>query len=296
MTWIAYRWVWRLESPVYIGMPPAGSINRARPYIPARVVWGALTAEIARHELPVDKGPDYEEAGAWLSEQCRFTYLFPAEYVLGDWCAWLPEYCDGEGLVWLRKDSASGSRRLADRALRRRLLSTRLGTSIDPGTDAAEDGSLRETESIQTRWRDDRGRDAGPVALVGYLILHQRDGERAKGIGRIEPITTLFVGGDTRYGLGHIQREHLAEVKDVFALSVELDVNEPRIRSPRVLAHATASKNVRLRGDLELIGGWDRCTPLDLIREPVRWRPGSVATAEVGLAWAIDSNGYWTAV
>ncbi|GIW70798.1 MAG: hypothetical protein KatS3mg102_0340 [Planctomycetota bacterium] len=48
MSWSLFRWTWQLESPLYVGMPPAGSLNRCRLYVPARALWGAVTAEIAR--------------------------------------------------------------------------------------------------------------------------------------------------------------------------------------------------------------------------------------------------------
>jgi hypothetical protein len=293
MIWTLHRWVWRLQSPVYIGMPPASSINRTRLYVPARVLWGALTAELARHERSADKDPDYKGVGAWLFERCRFTYLFAAEHLRGAWRAWLPTYREGEGLVWVSEADRSGSHRLSDRALRRRLLSTRPGTSIDPGTDAAEDGSLRETESVQTRWRDARGQDAGPVALVGYVFLHQPDHGDAQGVQRIEPIKTLFIGGDTRYGQGHIEREELAEAREIFASRVALDRNEPRIRSQRALAHAVAGQDADLRGDLELLGGWDRGTPLALEQASVRWRPGTMSHKEPAPTWIVDRHGFW---
>ena len=294
MTWDVYRWVWRPQSPVYVGIPPAGAINRSRVYVPARVIWGALTAELTRHENPADKAPDYVGTGAWVSERCRFTYLFPAEHIKADWCAWLPEYREDEGLIWFRQDDRSGTRKLTDRSLRRRLLSTRPGTSIDPSMDAAEDGSLRETECIQTRWREERGQDAGSVAFVGYVFVCRQDLEKwPHGIGRVEPIKTMFIGGDSRYGLGHVQRESLTEAKDIFGLAVELDGDEPRIRTTRVLAHTTATQHSNFRGELELVGGWDHRKLLDLGAASLRWRPGSTVNAATTPTWAIRPDGYW---
>jgi hypothetical protein len=294
MTWDVYRWVWRLQSPVYVGMPPAGSINRSRVYVPARLIWGALTAELTRHENPADKDPDYAGTGEWVSKRYRFTYLFPAEHIRADWCAWLPEYREDEGLIWLRQDDRSGPCKLTDRSLRRRLLFTRPSTSIDPSMDAAEDGSLRETECIQTRWRDERGRDAGPVALVGYVfVCRQGLKERPHGIGRIEPIKRMFLGGDSRYGLGHVQRESMMKAKDVFGLAVQLDGDDPGIRTKRILAHAPITQHSNLRGELELVGGWDRGKLLPLGEASLRWCPGSTAIAETTPMWTIHPDGYW---
>src|SRR5690606_21320910 len=107
--------------------------------------------------------PHYQHVGEALQKSYRFTYLYPAEQTNDTWHVWLPTYRDGHGLSWARDDHADVV--VSDRQFRRRLLSTRPGTSIDAITDSAEDGSLRETECIEARWRDDRGRDAGPVAM-----------------------------------------------------------------------------------------------------------------------------------
>jgi hypothetical protein len=68
VSWALFRWVWQLEGPLHVGMPPAGSINRTRLYVPARALWGALTAELARGETSPGKDPEYQAFGAGLSE------------------------------------------------------------------------------------------------------------------------------------------------------------------------------------------------------------------------------------
>ena len=77
MGWQLYRWVWELRSPLHIGMPPAGHANRCRLYIPAHVLWGALTAELAR-VLKGNSFPEYFyfEVGEALRKKLRLTYLF----------------------------------------------------------------------------------------------------------------------------------------------------------------------------------------------------------------------------
>lgn len=67
MTWALHYWSWQLDGPLYVGAPPAGSLNRARLYVPARALWGAVTAELARlegtdHEMPstTRSGPRFE--------------------------------------------------------------------------------------------------------------------------------------------------------------------------------------------------------------------------------------------
>ena len=81
--------------------------------------------------------------------------------------AWLPRY--QRGLCWQHEDATESF--VNERSFRRRLLSTRPGTAIDPKTDAADEGTLRETECVQTRWRNASSQDEGPVAMVGYVFI-----------------------------------------------------------------------------------------------------------------------------
>lgn len=294
MTWSLFRWVWRLESPLYIGMPPAGSLNRTRVYVPARAIWGALTAELARQEAPNGQKPDYECVGEDLKKSYRFTYLYPAQQTNDTWHVWLPTYRDGHGLSWAREDPAD--RIFNDRRLRRWLLSTRPGTSIDATTDSAEDGSLRETECIEARWRDERGRDAGPVAMVGYVFIRTakvKDKYPAER-RRLDGVNGLFVGGDTRYGLGRLRRVAFDQVKQggPFGSEVNLDAEDPEVELSTVWAHAHG--RVSLSGALELLGGWDRGSIRRVDQASPLWQPGSCATTPIW--WSIGADGLWRAV
>lgn len=291
MTWSLFRWVWQLESPLHIGMPPAGLLNRTRLYVPARAIWGALTAELARQEAPNGQKPDYECVGEDLKKSCRFTYLYPAVQTNDTWHVWLPTYRDGQGLSWARDDHADVV--LGDRQFRRWLLSTRPGTSIDATTDSAEDGSLRETECIEARWRDERGRDAGPVAMVGYVFIRaaKAHDESSSERRRLDGVDALFVGGDTRYGLGRLRRVafHVVKQGGLFGAEVNLDAEAPEVTLSTVWAHAHSQ--VPLSGALELLGGWDHRSLLSLDQASPLWQPGS--KAENALWWSIDPDGTW---
>jgi hypothetical protein len=292
VTWSLFRWVWRLESPLYIGMPPAGSLNRTRVYVPARAIWGALTAELARQEAPNGQKPDYECVGEDLKKSYRFTYLYPAKQANDTWHVWLPTYRDGHGLSWARDGHADV---VGDRQFRQRLLSTRPGTSIDATTDSAEDGSLRETECIEARWRDERGRDAGPVAMVGYVFIRTAKVKECPAERRrLDGVNGLFVGGDTRYGLGRLRRVAFDQVKQggPFGSEVNLDAEDPEVELSTVWAHAHG--RVSLSGALELLGGWDRGSIRRVDQASPLWQPGSCATTPIW--WSIGADGLWRAV
>jgi hypothetical protein len=289
MSWSLYRWTWRLEAPLHIGMPPAGSINRCRLYIPARALWGALTAELARRQS--GNFPDYAKIGEQLRKETRLGYLFPAEQVSGEWTAWLPLYQEGKGLVWKREGS---DMELEDRAFRMRLLSTRPGTAIEPESDTAAEGSLRETEIVNPVWREATGTPGSQVAFVGYLFARNDDMADTAATIRIAGCNVpdiLWVGGDTRYGFGKLQRLACESAKDFFGCTVDLSGADPVVDSPRLLAHADVVDGTQsgLQGQQEIMAGWDygRLEP----KPTVLWQPGSAAGCNV--RWLIHTDWYW---
>lgn len=283
MSWNLHRWTWRVASPLFVGATPSGALNRCRVYVPARPLWGALTAELARREANGD--PAYRKVGDDLHDHVRLSYLYPAESGGADWVAWLPQYCAGDGLCWVRE---GGDDSVADRRFRRRLLWTRPGTAIDPDSDSALEGSLRETECVQTRWRNDEDSPGGPVAMVGYVWIKQD----TDLLDRVSTITTLFVGGDTRYGLGRLDLVSMVPDTRVFNANVKLDHDQPRVGTDRLLAHAHLDREVTMSGDQEAIGGWDMTGQQSerRIRGSI-WVPGSKVLDPVW--WSVDETGLW---
>jgi hypothetical protein len=266
-------------------MPPSGSLNRCRLYVPARTIWGALTAEVARRTASAF--PSYEKVGEAIQRDVRLTYLYPGEQTNGDWRAWLPRYEPARGLVWQREGDQDG-RSVPDSLMRARLLVTRPGTAVDPSSDSAAEGSLRETECIGQYWRASSG-DTRPVGLVGYLLLR----EGAPIADAVVGIEELFVGGDTRYGLGRVRRVALSTATVVFDAPVDIADTGPLLTAKRVLGHADAGTAVRMQGDLELLGGWEQGRGPAWMGS-IRWAPGSEANEPA--RWSVEASGFWAAV
>jgi len=281
MSWKMYRWVWQLRSPLHVGRTPAGALNRTRLYIPARTVWGAVTAELARSQSL--SFPNYQAVGKRLQQEARFSYLFPAQQVDGEWKAWLPQYQEGKGLMWKRED---GGDELKERPFRQRLLSTRPSTAIEPASDSAEEGTLREFEVINPYWRGDNG-SPEPVAMVGYLFFKE-DGLK----NDLDSVQEIFVGGDTRYGLGHLVRVDFYDAGHSFfsGAVVTLDVLTPIIQIAYALAHTLPSLPLKAYGALECIAGWDMVTG-GLKRGELAWVPGSCWRANQ--KFIIQEDGLW---
>jgi hypothetical protein len=266
-----------------VGALPAGSLNRCRLYVPSRALWGALTAELARRRG--NGFPSYETEGTALHEKARFTYLFPAECDGKLWRAWLPLYEERYGLVWRREDEPDGKHDLTSRQMRLRLLDARPGTAIDPNSDSAEEGSLRETECVLPRWRGNES----PVAFVGYVFLKL-------DLPELRDLTALFLGGDARYGLGRLRLLDMTPASDVFGAGVSSNQDAPVVQSSHLLAHAQPSDHVpEIVGSQELLAGWDRtkADPFRRISERPLWTPGS-QVRDRRVDWAIQKDGIWT--
>lgn len=284
MTWILYRWTWRVASPLFVGATPSGALNRCRVYVPARPFWGAITAELAR--LQGDNHPKYQQVGEDLRKHARFSYLFPAERIGDEWRAWLPEYREGAGLVWARE---GGDAVLADRNLRRQLLGTRPATAVDPDSDSALDGSLRETECVQTWWRRSDGSANNPVALVGYVFIRK---DRDEFVTRLSALEQLFIGGDTRYGLGRLDHVAMRLATTVFGEAVDLAQPNPHVIASRVFAHVPFRDDLPMCGEQEALGGWDMTgRQQDRRVSGPAWTPGSRSLEEGSRNWAIVESG-----
>jgi len=281
MSWNLYRWTWLLEGPLFVGHLPSGSLNRCRLYIPARAVWGAVTAALARSTA--EGFPDYHRVGRELQESVRFTYLYPAESFADEWIAWLPEFEKGRGLSWKREDCKGEP--IEDWLFRRRLLTTRPGIAIDPGSFTAAVGSLRETECVADRWRRGPGASGScdRVAYIGYFFI------RDQKLGHLETIERIFIGGDTRYGLGSMRRVDLSPDEAIFGREVPPRMDRPIIKSINVLGHTRSP--LALAGSRETLRGWSNSKRTEIVSEDVLWGPGSVCDVE--MHWRIDDSGIW---
>lgn len=274
MKWEMYRWVWILKSPVHLGISPAGMINRTRLYIPARTIWGSLTAEISRNE-PNFREDIYDQIGQELQDKVRFTYLYPAQWEGNTWLAWLPDYSNG--LKWQCERTS-----LSEREFRKKILFSIAATAIEPSSDTVEEGTLREMEIVQNYWRDNI-EQSSPLAFVGYVFFTDsliKD--------KVFKIKEIFVGADIRYGFGRLFLSSLDRDDSCFGKDVVLDRDEPHITTDIVFAHVK-SEGTDLKGAMELLQFWDKNR---FSIHGLAWCPGS-RVKEKSLTFKIAQNGIW---
>lgn len=304
MKWELYRWVWRVRSPLHLGTAPAGSLNRTRLYVPAYTFRGALVNVLAGK---LGAGPSaYQKATQALDSRFRFTYLFPAEREGEEWFTWLPRYDHekGPGLVWQREDKRDDES-VPDRRFRMRLLSTRASTAIDPGTDTASDGTLREVEVIHPWFAVEKPRE---VFLVGYVLYlpGSPGGLEAQANREATPVEEevkrylldeggleVFVGGELRYGLGRIELVHRSQATSLWNAQIDLNQKDPVVDKPEfLLAHGFAGSGQKeLKGSLECVAVWDNAPGRGGLKsQGLAWTPGTISP---GLRWRIREDGFW---
>ncbi|AAM33049.1 RAMP superfamily CRISPR-associated protein [Methanosarcina mazei] len=225
MVWSLYRVSLRLLSPVHIGWKKTDNLQQTRPYVPAKTMWGALTARIAR-----DYGSfDYENIGNKVAENLRFSYFYPTIIINEN--ERVPTRIDI--FPWENIDDFSW-----------KYLSSSQNTALNQKT--AEEGSLHETENISNKTRS-----GDPVYLLGYVF--EKEGSNLKWQ---ESLKKIQIGGERGYGWGKVEISDISNFqKECFngynvSLTSEHPTIDVTIENKYVLAHVL-TKNLNLNGLVE---------------------------------------------
>lgn len=274
--WTLYRWCWRLLAPIHIGLAPAGTRERCRLCLPARPLHGAITSEIARRRTP-DAFPDYGKYGFEVALNTRLTCLYPADLAGPEARVFLPRFGAETGLMWhpTSPDGRPLGPARGDQEMRRQWLSVRPGGG-------------REIECLGPAWAESYGDDEPePIFLVGYVFLRNDAYHR-----QIREISSVFVGGEQRHGLGRIALESFEAVRQqpsLFGYPVYLNEEDPLIETPLPFGHTLAADAEGFCGAVEQLAGWEVRQPL---AGPLAYVPGSLGPDRL---WRIDTYGIWCA-
>lgn len=198
MKWRIYQVIFRLRSPLHIGWGKVGNLQRTRPYITGRVLWGALTMRLTRDRAngrgSTPNAQNYQRVGLEVHQSLAFTYFYPATKSENEYQVSWP---------WLNEDS-----------FRYRFLSSYSGTALSYPHQSAATGMLHEVEFISPNTLD----TGEPVFLAGYLFeksgsnlawqsackRQQLGGERGYGWGSIE-LVAVSEPGDSRIFDGNVE-------------------------------------------------------------------------------------------
>ena len=189
LQWQLYKIVFRLLSPMHIGLRKMANINYTRYYVPAKTIWGALTNAIVKK----NGIGNFQEVGEELKKSLRFTYFFFENH---NGKLRLPKY-EKDGMHF-------GDMTKAD--FEREFLDSYAATAIDPEHFSAEEESLHEIEIICPVSET----SGAPLFLVGYVFEKKTsnlyDWQNA--------IKSLQIGGERKYGFGKVKGEDVLQLTD----------------------------------------------------------------------------------
>lgn len=279
MSWHVHQVVLRLRSPLHVGWGKVGNLQRTRPYVTGRVLWGSLvmrlTRDAANERGPATDSREYRRIGEQIHQSLAFTYFYPALELGG-----------GYHVVWPWENKG---------AFHRRFLSSYQGTALSYPSQAAE-GMLHEVEFISPHTLD----TGEPVFLMGYVFEengHQLEWQSA--------FRRLQMGGERGYGWGDVELVNVHESADtcLFGSSAKFngDRDTPMVCLPtdgRLLAHTLAT-SLPITGNVEPLVGREwrsdntrhRHAGQHVAFSDVCFAPGSMVRRP--LDFAVEAFGVW---
>lgn len=267
-------------SPLHIGSRRVGNLQQTRYYLPARTLWGAVTARLTRKTSEAWK-ENYKGVGGLVDQNLRFSYFYP---VAGK----------DSRLIW-PWDNSNGRFEWT-------FINSQAGSPIENQSRAALDGGLHETEYIMPV-----GRDGRQVYLLGYVFARE---EEAGIAGWREELSRLQLGGDRSYGWGRVscEKEDVIKAADLFGNKLDLAYRNNNSEAPDgplvcleknepLLAHVECGKkDTCLSGQVEILAG--RLTGQDgqfgraFAQLQACWQPGSKIMADKQ-QFCIGPKGIW---
>lgn len=287
MTWAIYEVIWRLRTPMHIGRGKVGNLQRTRPYITGRVIWGALTNRLTRNTYAgrseADDARTFQQMGERIHQAIAYTYFYPAL-----------QTTEGLSVEWPWNNPDKFSLRF---------LRSYASTALDYPQGSAAEGTLHEIEFLSPQTLENPTR---PVFLLGYVFVRedapagwrmalrhlQFGGERGYGWGAVNPGVQVRPVGDDGVLFG------------ISGLNVQVTEERPRLalfERAKLLAH-TRPVGLQAQGDLEPLVGREspfsrdgyRHTGEHVVFNDVCFVPGSTIVKPATVA--IERYGIWEAV
>lgn len=253
MAWHCYEVVFRLRTPAHIGRGSVGNVQRTRPYISGRVLWGALTMRLTRdlasQQRAVAQAQAYRDIGEQVHDHLAYSYFYPATKTGSSY-----------QVAWPWENPSR---------FRFRFLSSYNSTALSYPQQSAATGMLHEVEFLAP-YTIDTGE---PVYFVGYIFVS--DGCTLPWQAACQ---RLQVGGERGYGWGDLALMSCERANDeLFEGRVRvngqgarpvLSLSDDQGADRSLLAH-TFAENTIANGDIEPLVG----------RE---WRANNGANRHVG--------------
>jgi len=255
--WNKVNIVFKLKTPLHIGYVPfRGSVvSPTRYYIPGRNLWGAVTKRITEDMYNSPDPEKYKEIGGQIIRNFRFSYF----YVYDGRTIYFPRYTE-KGL----KYGSNEKNQITKSEFEYRFIGSRVLTAIDPNSLTAKDESLHEIEFINNKFKDENG-NIKDLKIIGCIWFKDKgkiqENEITKNdngiiVGEFNVLEELILGGESKYGFGHVVLDSVDKVELPVKLKEEngttmVDVN----KDEPLLSHLKYDRNIKFRGDVELLTG-----------------------------------------
>ena len=275
MSFVHYRIVLKLLTPLHIGKRKYRNLMETREYVPGRTLWGALTARVTRDYFAGDPSK-YEKIGNFLNQNFRFGYLWPSLDAKTPYFPW--EHDDFDYLFKFGY----------------------MGQPIDYDRKSTEEGQLHEVEYIGPKTRN-----GSQVYFIGDLWvkkdIHSENGnEEAKitinsrDLSLKDVFDSLQLGGERGYGWGRVKCEKLENTggNTIYEAKYELSEDEVILRFKEdsfLPAHALAADwttengaiSKEISGPIEPLTGYEFKGGWNLVSPPICYVPGCKITSEM---------------
>jgi hypothetical protein len=287
MIWQPYKVTFRLKGPLHIGYHKVGNLQRTRYYVPARVVWGALTAHLTRK----NGSGNYEETGTQVNASIKISYFYLATDPDNPL---YPCFDPKKGMVFGKTEMPRG-------CFEGLFISSQASTALNYFQASAEEGSLHEVEFLNPSVQQND--TAKPVYLIGYLFI-KKDGSYS--YEKVESVLNrLQLGGERTYGFGRVEGcGKVVEETDLFFGLHRVHLEDPESpiiivnqNSKVLLAHTLSEGLDQVSGEVEPVVGreWKESKS---IHEPttakICWVPGSSLSGEK--KFRITQDGIWQVI
>lgn len=219
--WTLYQVSLRVLSPIHIGWKKMSNLQQTRYYVPAKTIWGALTARITRDQ----NSSDYKGIGEKINRCLRFSYFYPSDNdsIVNEF-----PWEDNNRFTW-------------------KYIGSYQSAALENKT--AMEGMLHETEYILSKTREGK-----QVFLIGYII--ERNGS---AIDWKTALPKIQIGGERGYGWGRVAIENIEKMPNVcnnfFDYEFDSSQTEPVIKVPKnkfILAHTFALDRSEKKEESEL--------------------------------------------
>lgn len=267
-------------SSIHIGWRRVGNQQQTRPYVPARTMWGALTARITRGT----KDRNYIKIGEMIDEQLRFSYFYFTDQLE------TPLNCSKgkDNWPWVVNNKNTSRSAIFDW----KFLDSYAGSPLNVWHRITKEGGLHETEHVMSHTREGK-----QVYLSGIILESKRLAEDLKDWK--ETINKIQLGGERSYGWGRINTGRVEKTDKLFGMKLDLDSDEPKVILPKealTTSHVCVDETSSIgNGKIEILAG--RMTTENgkhgrtFAPFTPYWAPGTISKSEN--SFVIGPKGIW---